>query len=135
MSVFTEDEGRTVRTAVFGAMVLVSAADPGAVDQESHAGIKAMARLSPLVREVVGAGRAELPEGSVSDVEFGVLEALRRAVVIVAEKAPGETEGFSSAVVAICREVAEADGRVADVEGVMVAKVEAALGGGSESDV
>jgi tellurite resistance protein len=127
MTEYTEDEGRTFRTAVFGAMVLVSTADPGALDQESHAGARAMARLSPELREVLEAGRPQLPAGSVADVENGVLDALRRSVEILAAKAPAEVDAFPAAVLAICREVAEADGQVADAEGAVVAKVQAAL--------
>jgi hypothetical protein len=127
MTDYTEDEGRTFRTAVFGAMVLVSTADAGALDQESHAGARAMAHLSPELREVLRAGQPELPAGSVADVESGVLGALRRSVEILAAKAPAEVDAFPAAVLAICREVAEADGRVADAEDAVVAKVEAAL--------
>ena len=127
MTEYTEDEGKTFRTAVFGAMVLVSTADPGALDEESLAGAKAMAHLSPELREVVTAGRPQLPAGSVSDVETGVLDALRRSVEILAAKAPDEVDLFPAAVLAICREVAEADGQVAAAEGAVVAKVEAAL--------
>jgi hypothetical protein len=127
MTEYTEDEGQTFRTAVFGAMVLVSTADPGALDQESHAGAKAMAHLSPELREVLKAGQPKLPAGSVSDVENGVLDALRRSVDILAAKAPDEVDAFPAAVLAICREVAAADGQVADAEGAVVAKVEAAL--------
>jgi len=108
-------------------MVLVSTADPGALDKESYAGAKAMENLSPELREVIKGGVPELPAGSVSDVEVGVLEALRRCVGILAVKAPGEVSAFSAAVVAICREVAQADGRVVDAEDAVVAKVEAAL--------
>jgi tellurite resistance protein len=127
MTEYTEDEGRTFRTAVFGAMVLVSTADPGSLDQESHAGARAMAHLSPALREVLKAGRPQLPAGSVSDVENGVLDALRRSVEILAAKAPDEADAFPAAVLAICREVAEADGQVAAAESAVVAKVEAAL--------
>jgi tellurite resistance protein len=127
MTEYTEEEARTFRTAVFGAMVLVSTAEPGSLDQESRAGGRAMEHLSPELREVLKAGRPVLPAGSVSDVEDGVLFALRRSVEILAAKAPHEAEAFPAAVVAICREVAEADGQVAAAEGAVVAKVEAAL--------
>jgi len=127
MTEYTEEEGRTFRTAVFGAMVLVSTADPGSLDQESQAGGRAMAHLSPELREVLKAGRPELPAGSVSDVENGVLSALSRSVEILAARAPAEAAAFPAAVVAICREVAGADGQVAAAEGAMVAKVQAAL--------
>jgi tellurite resistance protein len=128
MTVFTDEEGRTLRTAVFGAMVLVSTAEPGALDQESHAGIRAMAHLSPELREVLAADRPELPEGSAADVENGVLTALRRSTDILAAKAPAEARAFPAAVVAVCREVASADGRVGEAERAVVGRVRAALG-------
>ncbi|NUT49985.1 MAG: hypothetical protein HOV94_22140, partial [Saccharothrix sp.] len=76
MTVYTDEEGRTLRTAVFGAMVLVSTAEPGALDEESHAGIRAMSAFSPPVRQALGAAPPELPAGSAADVEDGVLAAL-----------------------------------------------------------
>lgn len=127
MTAFTDSEGRTLRTAVFGAMVLVSTADPGSLDEESYAGAKAVEHLSPALREVLRSGRPELPRGSVSDVEAGVLDALRRSMGILTAKSPAEADAFPSAVVAICREVAMADGSVAEAEGAVVAKVRAAL--------
>jgi len=129
MTVYTEEEGRTLRTAVFGAMVLVSTADPGSLDEESYAGAKAVEHLSPALREVLRADRPELPSGTVSDVEVGVLDALRRSARIVAAKAPAEAGAFPTAVLAICREVAMADGQVAEAESAVVAKVRAALAG------
>ncbi|KAA2261422.1 hypothetical protein F0L68_16670 [Solihabitans fulvus] len=127
MTAFTDEEGRTLRTAVFGAMVLVSTADPGAVDEESRAGIRAMTALSPALRAVLAAAHPELPDGSVADVEAGVLDALRESVAILAAKAPAEASAFADAVVAVCREVAAADGQVAEAEQAMVAKVADAL--------
>ncbi|MEV8436807.1 hypothetical protein AB0425_05490 [Actinosynnema sp. NPDC051121] len=129
MTVYTDDESRTLRTAVFGAMVLVSTAEPGALDEESHAGIRAMARFSPRLRQVLGADRPVLPEGSAADVEAGVLEALRRSVEIVATRTPEEAEAFPVAVLAICEEVASADGRVGAAESAVVGKVRGALEG------
>ncbi|WP_367137117.1 hypothetical protein [Saccharothrix sp. HUAS TT1] len=129
MTVYTDEEGRTLRTAVFGAMVLVSTAEPGALDEESHAGIRAMTAFSPQVREALGAGRPELPAGSAADVEAGVLAALRRSVAIVTAKSPVEAEVFPAAVLAVCAEVASADGRVGPGEGAVVGKVRAALEG------
>ncbi|TWP54212.1 hypothetical protein FKR81_01230 [Lentzea tibetensis] len=127
MTLFTEEEGRTLRTAVFGAMVLVSTADPGAVDEESYAGIRATTSLSPDLRAVLGAAAPVLPEGSAADVEAGVMEALRHSMKILGAKAPAEVEAFPRAVLAICREVATADGQVAAAEQAVVARVEQAL--------
>lgn len=126
---YTDEEGRTLRTAVFGAMVLVSTAEPGALDEESHAGIRAMATFSPRLRQVLGAARPELPAGSTADVEAGVLDALRRSVDILAARTPDEAAAFPAAVLAVCEEVASADGRVGEGESAVVAKVRAALQG------
>ncbi|GLZ31735.1 hypothetical protein Lesp02_39230 [Lentzea sp. NBRC 105346] len=126
---FTDEEGSTLRTAVFGAMVLVSTADPGAVDEESYAGIRAMQQLPPALRQVLAAAPPELPEGSAEDVETGVLAALERSVRILNAKAPAEAGAFPAAIVALCREVATADGQVAHAEHAMIGKVEAAMAG------
>lgn len=127
MTVYTDEESRTLRTAVFGAMVLVSTAEPGALDEESHAGIRALASFSPPLRRLLGAARPELPAGSTADVEHGVLEALRHSVAILAAKAPGDANAFPSTVLAVCEEVASADGRVGQAEHAVVAKIRTAL--------
>lgn len=125
---YTDEEGRTLRTAVYGAMVLVSVAEDGALDQESRAGIRAMATLPPDVRHVVGSDAPELPAGSVADVEHGVLTALRDSMALLAGRSAAGADAFAAAVVAMCEEVASADGRVGDAEDAMVTKVRAALG-------
>ncbi|MFD9702866.1 hypothetical protein [Lentzea sp. NPDC059081] len=128
MTAYTEAEGQTLRTAVFGAMVLVSTADPGAVDEESHAGIRAMTLLSDDLRAVVDAAPPTLPRGSASDVEEGVLAALRSSVDIITAREPRDVPIFRAAVAEMCRSVAGADGEVAVAEKTMVTKVVEALG-------
>ncbi len=125
---YTDEESRTLRTAVYGAMVLVSIADEGALDQESHAGIRAMSALPPRVRDAVDSGAPELPQGSVDDVEQGVLAALRGSMAFVARRSGPEAQAFAAAVLGMCEQVASADGRVADGENAVLGKVRAALG-------
>jgi tellurite resistance protein len=127
VTVYTDEESRTLRTAVFGAMVLVSTAEPGALDEESHAGIRAMATFSPHLRHLLGAARPELPTGTTTDVENGVLEALQNSMAILATKAPQEANAFPTAVLAICNEIAAADGQVGQAEHEVVTKIHAAL--------
>ncbi|GAA3885455.1 hypothetical protein GCM10022243_57870 [Saccharothrix violaceirubra] len=127
MNGFTEDEGRTLRTAVYGAMVLVSVADEGAVDEESHAGIRAMSALPPQLRQVVGAAPPELPVGTVADVEHGVLTALRASADLLAARSAGQARAFADAVLAMCGDVASADGTVGRAEDVVVARIRSAL--------
>lgn len=128
MTAYTEAEGQTLRTAVFGAMVLVSTADPGSVDQESHAGIRAMTLLSDDLRAVIDAAPPTLPRGSASDVEAGVLAALRSSVDIINAHEPRDVAIFRAAVAEMCRSVAVADGEVAVAERAVVTRVVEALG-------
>ncbi|RKT54838.1 hypothetical protein [Saccharothrix australiensis] len=128
MRAYTDEESRTLRTAVYGAMVLVSVAEEGALDQESHAGVEAMATLPPAVREVVDAGAPELPAGSLADVEEGVLAALRASVALLARRSAADAEGFADAVLAMCGKVASADGRVGADEDAVIGRVRVALG-------
>lgn len=128
MTAYTDAEGRTLRTAVFGAMVLVSTADPGSVDEESHAGIRAMSLLSDGLRAVVAAAPPSLPAGSPSDVEAGVLTALRSSIEIIAAHEPRDVPIFRAAVTEMCRSVAGADGDIAATERAMVDRVVEALG-------
>ncbi|MDT7784168.1 MAG: hypothetical protein QOF58_2587 [Pseudonocardiales bacterium] len=119
--------GQTLRTAVFGAMVLVSTADPGSVDEESHAGIRAMSLLPDDLRAVIAAAPPSLPKGSASDVETGVLAALKDSVEIINAHDPREVAVFRGAVTEMVRSVAGADGEVAAAEKEMVARVVEAL--------
>jgi|SRR5689334_16625043 hypothetical protein len=127
MTAYTEAEGQTLRTAVFGAMVLVSTADPGSVDEESHAGIRAMTLLPDDLRAVIAAAPPTLPKGSASDVESGVLAALKDAVEIIDAHDPREVPIFRGAVTEMVRSVAGADGEVAAAEKEMVARIVEAL--------
>ncbi|SER70415.1 Tellurite resistance protein TerB [Lentzea xinjiangensis] len=127
MTAYTEAEGQTLRTAVFGAMVLVSTADPGSVDEESQAGVRAMTLLSDDLRAAIAAAPPSLPKGSASDVEQGVLAALRDAVAIIGAHEPRDVAIFRAAVAEMCRSVAGADGEVAAAERAMVARVVEAL--------
>ncbi|WP_434442906.1 hypothetical protein [Lentzea sp. E54] len=128
MTAYTEAEGQTLRTAVFGAMVLVSTADPGSVDEESHAGVRAITLLSDDLRAIIAAAPPALPQGSASDVEAGVLAALRDSVAIINAHEPRDVAIFRAAVSEMCRSVAGADGEVAVAEKEMVTRVVEALG-------
>lgn len=127
MTAYTEAEGQTLRTAVFGAMVLVSTADPGSVDEESQAGIRAMSLLSDDLRATIAAAPPQLPAGTASHVRDGVLTALRDAVRIIDAHEPRDVAIFRAAVTEMCRSVAGADGDVAAAEREMVTRVVEAL--------
>ncbi|RKT53701.1 hypothetical protein [Saccharothrix australiensis] len=129
MIFYTDAESRALRMAVFGAMVLVSHADPGPVIEERHAGLRALSHLSPDLRGVLQASRVDLSGLSEAELEEQVLGALRTSMKILAAKSPVDAATFPDAVAAICHEVAVADGQVAEVETAVIAKVRAALGG------
>ncbi|MCG8924948.1 hypothetical protein [Lentzea sp. CC55] len=127
MIFYTDEESRTLRTAVYGAMLLVSHADPGPVLEERFAGLRALRNLSPDLRTVLGGARPSVPAGTDEEIEPIILEALRSSMKTLAAKSPEDAAGFPRGVLAICREVAEADGVVVDAEDAMVARIEGAL--------
>ena len=65
MTDYSDEERDTVRSAAFGAMLLVSKADPGffAMFKESMAGSKALAKASPELRGLLNGRDAEPAEG------------------------------------------------------------------------
>jgi hypothetical protein len=131
MTDYTDEERSTLRGAGFGAMMLVSAADPGffAMFKESVAGAKALATGSPELQQLFkGGGMPPMPKGSRADIESGVLAGLRQSVGILAAKSPGELDGYRSIILAACDEVAAASEGVKDTETAAIAKIRAALG-------
>ncbi|MGM1059245.1 hypothetical protein [Saccharothrix sp. Mg75] len=126
---YTDAESRALREAVFGVMILVSHADPGPVIEERYAGLRALKNLSPELRTVLHASRVDLSTIAEAELEGRVLAALRTSAEVLAAKSPADAASFPRAVEAICHEVAEADGQVAEVETAVIEKVRAALGG------
>ena len=96
MTDFTDQERDTLRTGAFGAMFLVSNADPGffATIKESFAGSKVLATASPELRDLFKSGGVpQMPKGgNASDIEAGVLSALQQATGILQAKAPDQLE-------------------------------------------
>jgi hypothetical protein len=131
MTEYTDQERETLRTAAFGAIFLVSHADPGFLStiKESLAGSKALTQASPQLRDLLrSGGLPHMPRGSEAEVEASVLSALQQSTAILQAKAPAELDGYRTAVVSACDEVAEASGGVKDTETAAVAKVKTALG-------
>jgi hypothetical protein len=138
----TEDEKQTLKAAAFGAVYLVSNADPGFFNvlRESFAASAALAGASGLVKEVLTGGPLpKLPKSPPadsagggagrSDTEAFVLSALRRSLAILAAKAPAELENYRSTVANAVDRVAGAADGVSEQESGMIAKVKAALAG------
>jgi hypothetical protein len=132
MTDFTEQERETLRTGAFGAMFLVSNADPGffATLKESLAGSKALASASPQLRDLFKSGGVpQMPKGgSLADVESGVLSALQQSTQILQAKAPDQLHDYRTVVMQACEQVAEAHQGVKDTETAAVGKVRTALG-------
>jgi hypothetical protein len=130
MSLTAEDRV-ILKTAAFGAVFLVSNADPGLLSllRESFAASGALAGATGLVKEVLTTGALpKLPRSSPAEAEAIVLPALERSMAILHEKAPQEVENYRVAVVAAVEQTAHASHGVDPREAAMVTKVKAALG-------
>lgn len=124
------EEKAILKTAAFGAVYLVSNADPGFLSmlKESFAASGALAGGTGLVKEVLTTGALpKLPRRSPAEVEATVLPALRRSVAILREKAPDEVENYRTTVTAAAERVAGAVEGVDPREAEMVAKIKGAL--------
>ncbi|HEY0698143.1 MAG TPA: hypothetical protein VGD43_10085 [Micromonospora sp.] len=127
----TDEERLTVKAAAFGAVFLVVNAEPGVLSmiRESFAASRAIADSTGLVKVVLTSGALpDLPDGPLERTAEVVLPALRRAVDILAVKAPDEVENYRSTVVTAIVEVAEAVSGVTPAEASMIHEVRAALG-------
>jgi hypothetical protein len=133
MTEYSELERQTLRTAAFGAVFLVSSAEPGMMDmvKESFAASKAFAASSPELRDVLRAGGLpKVPKGSPAEIENGVLNALEQSTSILQTKGQPELDGFRSAVTTAIDDVATAAGGTSDAESAAIGQVRAALGVG-----
>lgn len=129
MSLTAEDRV-ILKTAAFGAVFLVSNADPGLLSllRESFAASGALAGATGLIKEVLTTGPLPVLPRSPAEAEAIVLPGLERSVAILREKAPQEMANYRVAVVAAVEQTAHASHGVDPREAAMVAKVKAALG-------
>ncbi|MDG4767333.1 hypothetical protein O7632_25045 [Solwaraspora sp. WMMD406] len=126
----TDDDRETLKTAAFGAVYLVSNADPGVISmvKESFAASGAFADATGLVKDVLSTGPLpKLPRESADEVERLVLPALRRSVAILTEKAPHEVEQYRATITGAAQRVARAAAGIDPAEAEMVGKIEQAL--------
>jgi len=127
----TDHEKKTLKNAAYGAVFLVSNADPGflAMFKESFAASKALAGSSGVVREVLTTGGIpSLPKTSPAELERTVLPELTRSMGILAAKAPDEVDAYRSTVLAACEQVAAAVSGVKESETAEITKIKVALG-------
>ena len=125
------DEKTTLKTAAFGAVFLVSNADPGFLGmiRESFAASSVISAASGLVREVLTTGGLpQLPRDGAEKVEQLVLPMLRRSVEILQAKAPAEVDNYRRTILVAADRVAGASAGVDSAETAVIGKVRAALG-------
>lgn len=126
----TAEERLTLKTGAFGAVFLVSNADPGVVAlvRESFAASGAMADASGVVKEALTTGPLpKLPRDSELEVESAVLPALTRAVAILRKKSPRDVGTYREVVLAAADRVARAHRGVAPQEAAVIERIRAAL--------
>jgi hypothetical protein len=126
----TDEECLTLKTGAFGAVFLVSNADPGmlGVLRESVAASGALAGASGVVKEALTTGPLpRLPRDSQLEIESVVLPALGRAVRILREKSPADVEAYRSVVLTAADRVARADDGVAPAEAAVIDQIRDAL--------
>lgn len=127
----TTDEKMTLKTAAYGAVSLVSNADPGVFSmiKESFAASHPFANATGLVKDALTTGGLpELPRESPAELEAVVLPVLRQSVAILQAKAPQELDNFRSAVVTAIDRVGRAYRGVNEDEAAATARVKDALG-------
>ncbi|NLU79505.1 hypothetical protein HCA58_14160 [Micromonospora sp. HNM0581] len=127
----TDDEKLTLKTGAFGAVLMVSNAEPGviALFRESFAASGAMAGASGVVKEALTSGPLpKLPRDSALEVESVVLPALRRGVEILTEKAPQDVPVYRSVVLAAADRTARAHNGVSAAEAEVVERIRGVLG-------
>ncbi|MFV2086500.1 hypothetical protein [Micromonospora sp. LOL_021] len=130
MAELTDDERSTLKTGAFGAVYLVSAADPGLVSmvRESFAASDVFAGTSGLVKDVLTSGELpKLARDSPEAVEQLVLPALRQSVAVLTAKAPHDLEHYRTAVTEAVDRVARAASGVDPAETAMISKIRQAL--------
>lgn len=130
----TDEEHTLVRRAAFGAIALVSQADPGflATFKESMAGSRALQEAPEDVRELLTKGSFPTPRtGSPEEVRGAVLADLTAAMEVLGAKAPRQAEGFRTVVLAAADRVAAASEGVTAEEQAVVEDVRGALSAGT----
>jgi len=126
MTDYTDQERDTIRTAAFGAMTLVSAADPGfiAMFKESMAGAKALAAAPQPLQGLLKSGG--MPTAAKD--KASVLAALQQSKQILSSKSPDDLAAFQNVITTACNEVANAHQGVNEAETAAINEVKAAIG-------
>jgi hypothetical protein len=126
----TDEEKAILKTGVFGAVFLVSNANPGVLSliKESFAASGAIAGARGVVMDAVTTGELPKLPSDPAGVEAAVLPALRRSIEILRAKAPEELDNYRATVVRATDDVARASEGVDQDEAAMLKMVRDALG-------
>lgn len=129
---FSEEEHDLIRRAAFGAMALVSNADPGFLSmfKESMAGSRALAAAPDGVKSLLKEGGFPSPPmgSSKEEIEGKIVTELGQAVQLLDARAPEQAQGFRDVVLSACDAVANASKGVAPEEQAVIDKVKQAMG-------
>lgn len=131
MAEFTDDEKSTMRNAAFGAVFLVSSADPGIFDmiKESFAASKSFSQASGDLQNVFkGMAMPKMPKASREQLESEILSELSSSMATLQAKSPGDADAFRNLVLDACNGAADAAGGVSTKETDAMSKVKMALG-------
>lgn len=126
----TDDEHALVRRSAFGAIALVSQADPGffAMFKESMAGSAALQQAPTEVRELLREGGfPRPPTGSREEIRSTVLSELGQAMQVLQAKAPQQAGGYRDVILAAADRVAAASDGVAAEEQDVIEEIRRAL--------
>jgi hypothetical protein len=131
MTDYTDSEKQMLRGAAFGAVFLVSNAEPGMFDmiKESFAASKSFATASGDMQGIFrGMSMPKIPKGNSPQIESNVLSDLSTSVKTLQQKAPADADAYRHIVLDACTNAAQAVGGVSAPETEMLGKVNAALG-------
>jgi hypothetical protein len=132
MADYTDDEKKQMRNAAFGAVFLVTRADPGMFDmiKESFAASKALAKAPGEMQAVFkGGGMPKMAKGDASQIEVSILSELSTSAEVISAKDPAQLDAYRQTVLDACASAAEAaGGGVNPAETAMLSKVMIALG-------
>jgi hypothetical protein len=131
----SDDEKSTVRNAAFGAVYLVSNADPGvfAMIKESFAASSALAKAPGQIGELLThGGLPSVPKVAPAELEATVLPELTQAVTVLRDKLPDDVAAYRAAVIEACDKVAEASKGVSAAETAVLERIKAILSAGVE---
>ncbi|WP_329549980.1 hypothetical protein OG548_45175 [Streptomyces sp. NBC_01356] len=124
----TSDEQLTLQRAAYGAVHLVSVAQPGvmATTRANITGAKVLTGATGTVGQILSSKAKIKLKGNTADVAAEVLPALTATTAVLKAKSPADTEEFRTIVTVAVEQAAERAG-VSPARQAMVTKITGAL--------